>query len=84
MRGHVVFANMCVMTMNVWGTQGKKNFVLVPYSMASSFSFETSGVIDLNSELEMHFSGLGKVKFEFAGNSNIAQIGQMISSCILR
>lgn len=32
----------------------------------------------------MYFSGLGKVRFEFTGQSNIIQIGQIISTYILR
>ncbi len=37
----------------------------------------------MDSELEMYFSGLGKVTFEFTGQSNIVQIGQIISTFIL-
>ena len=40
--------------------------------------------VDLDSELEMYFSGLGKVKFEFSGNSDIVKIGQLISGYILK
>lgn len=36
-----------------------------------SFSVETSGVLDMDSELEMYFCGLGFVKFEFTENSMI-------------
>ena len=37
----------------------------------------------MDSELELYFSSLGKVKFEFSGNSDITQIGKIISSYIL-
>lgn len=37
----------------------------------------------MDSELEMYFSGLGKVKFEFTGRSNIVQIGQIIGTFAL-
>ncbi len=37
----------------------------------------------MDSELEMYFSGLGKVKFEFSGQSNIVQIGQIIANYTL-
>jgi len=55
----------------------------MPYSKIQAFSIETSGVFDLDSELEIYFSGLGKVKFEFSGASDITQIGRTISSFIL-
>ncbi|MBR5799883.1 MAG: PH domain-containing protein, partial [Lachnospiraceae bacterium] len=44
---------------------------------------ETVGVIDLDSELELYFSGLGRVKFEFSGSNDIVKIGQLISGFIL-
>ena len=85
MRDYVVFTNMRVISVNVQGITGKKkDFTSLPYSKVSAYSVETSGAFDLDSELEMYFSGLGKVKFEFTGGSDIVQIGQVISSYILR
>ncbi len=83
-RDYVVFTNKRVISVNVQGMTGKKkDFTSLPYSKVSAYSVETAGVLDLDSELEMYFSGLGKVKFEFTGQSNIVQIGQIISSYIL-
>ena len=45
---------------------------------------ETSGVLDLDSELEMYFSGVGKVKFEFTGKSDIVNIGRLIAEYAFR
>ena len=56
----------------------------MPYSKISVFSIETSGVADIDSELEMWFSGLGKVHFDFTGRSDIIRIGQIIASYSLR
>lgn len=61
----------------------KKDFTSLPYAKISAFSVETAGHFDLDSELELWFSGLGKVKFEFSGNSNIVEIGQIIGSFAL-
>ena len=44
---------------------------------------ETAGTIDLDSELELWFSGLGKVKFEFVSNADVAGICRMISELVL-
>ena len=65
-------------------TGKKKDYTSMPYSKISVFSIETAGMLDLDSELEMYFSGVGKVKFEFSGQSNITQIGQLISMYALR
>lgn len=42
-----------------------------------------SGVFDMDSELEMWFSSVEAVKFEFTRNSDIVRIGQAIGSFIL-
>ena len=66
MRDYCVFTNKRVIAVNVQGMTGKKkDFTSLPYSKVSAYSVETAGVLDLDSELEMYFSGLGKVKFEF-------------------
>ena len=83
-RDYVVFTNKRVIAVNVQGVTGKKkDFTSLPYSKIQAFSVETSGVLDLDSELEMYFSGLGKVKFEFSGASDIVQIGKTIGTFIL-
>ena len=84
MRDYCVFTNKRVIAVNVQGMTGKKkDFTSLPYSKVSAYSVETAGVLDLDSQLEMYFSGLGKVKFEFTGQSNVFQICQIISNFIL-
>ncbi len=84
-RDYVVFTNMRVISINVQGVTGKKkDFTSMPYSKISVFSIETSGVANIDSELEMWFSGLGKVHFDFTGRSDIIRIGQIIASYTLR
>ncbi len=83
-RDYVAFTDKRIIAVNVQGVTGKKkDFTTMPYSKIQSFSVETSGVIDLDSELELYFSGLGRVKFEFSGSNDIVKIGQLISSFIL-
>ncbi len=85
MRDYVVFTNKRVISVNVQGLTGKKkDFTSLPYSKVSAYSVETAGVLDLDSELEMYFSGLGKVKFEFTGKSDIVEIGRCISEYTLK
>ena len=84
MRDYIVFTSKRVISVNVQGVTGKKkDYTSMPYSKIQVFSIETAGVLDMDSELELWFSGLGKVKFDFTGASNIVQIGQLISESIL-
>ncbi|MBC5688717.1 PH domain-containing protein [Mediterraneibacter sp. NSJ-55] len=83
-RDYCIFTNKRLIAVNVQGVTGKKkDFSSLPYSKVVAYSVETAGVFDLDSELELYFSSLGKVKFEFTGSSNIIQIGQTISRYIL-
>lgn len=83
-RDGVVFTNKRIFAINVQGLTGKKkDFTSLPYSKIQAFSVETAGVIDLDGELELWFSGLGKVRFEFTGNTDIATICRAISEQVL-
>lgn len=83
-RDFVIFTDKRIIAVNVQGLTGKKkDFTSLPYSRIQAFSIETAGVLDLDAELEIYFSGLGKVKFEFNGKNDIAEIGKMISTMVL-
>lgn len=83
-RDGVVFTNKRIIAINVQGITGKKkDFTSLPYSKIQAFSVETAGVLDLDSELELWFSGMGKVKLEFVSNANVSAICQMISARVL-
>lgn len=83
-RDGVVFTNKRIFAINVQGITGKKkDFTSLPYSKIQAYSVETAGVLDLDSELELWFSGMGKVKFEFVAQANVAAICRMISEKVL-
>lgn len=84
-RDGIVFTNKRIFAINVQGITGKKkDFTSLPYSKIQSFSVETAGVLDLDSELELWFSGLGRVKFEFTGNADVAGICRIIGGFVLK
>jgi hypothetical protein len=84
MRDYVVFTSKRVVAVNVQGMTGKKrDFSSLPYSKIQAFSVETAGTFDLDAELELWFSGLGKVRLEFKGAADITGIGRMIASKVL-
>lgn len=84
-RDYVVFTNKRVISVNVQGITGKKkDYTSLPYANIVSFSIETAGTLDLDSELELYFSAVGKVRFEFLGDSDIVEIGKAIGAYVLK
>ncbi|MGI6005228.1 MAG: PH domain-containing protein [Christensenellales bacterium] len=79
-RDGVVFTNRRIIAVNVQGMTGKKkDFTSLPYRKIQAFSVESAGVFDLDSELELWFSGMGKVRFEFVSRANVSEICRLIS-----
>ena len=83
-RDGVVFTNKRIFVINIQGVMGRKiDYTSLPYSKIQAFSVETAGVLDLDSALELWFSGLGKVKLEFTAHADVGQICKMISDRVL-
>ena len=83
-RDGVVFTNKRIFAINVQGITGKKkDFTSLPYSKIQAYSVETAGVLDLDSELDIWFSGMGRVRFEFVARANVGDICRMISEKVL-
>lgn len=84
LRDFVVFTNKRIISVNVQGMIGaKKDFTTLPYNRIQSFSIETAGTFDIESELELYFSSLGSVTFEFSRGSDVAQIAKTIANAAL-
>ena len=83
-RDGVVFTSKRIITINIQGITGKKkDFTSLPYNKIQSFSVETAGAFDLDSEQELWFSGMGRVKLEFIGSTDVAHLCKMISEKVL-
>ena len=83
-RDGVVFTTKRIIAINVQGLTGKKqDYTSIPYSKISTFSLETAGLLDLDSELELYMSGVGKVKFQFTASSDVKEICRAISKYTL-
>ena len=83
-RDGVVFTNKRIISINIQGVMGKKkDFTSMPYSKIQAYSVETSGNFFDDSELDLWFSSVGKVRFEFTSNSNILEICKLISNFAL-
>lgn len=89
-RDYVVFTNKRIIAVNVQGITGtKKDFTSLPYSKIQVYSVETAGAaesfigIGADCELDLYFSGLGSVRFEFKHDMNIMEICKVISEYVL-
>ena len=79
-RDFVVFTDKRLIAVNVQGMTGKKrDYTSLPYGRIQAFSVETAGTFDLDSELELWFSGLGKVKLEFGRDVDIRNLSRLLA-----
>ena len=84
MRDSVVFTDKRLISINVQGLTGKKrDYTSLPLGKIQAWSVETAGTFDLDSELDLWFSGLGRVRLEFKGNVDIRHISQLIGHHVL-
>jgi hypothetical protein len=83
-RDFVTFTNKRLIAANVQGITGKKvDFTSLPYNRIQAFSVETAGSFDRDAELDLWFSGLGKVRLEFKADTDIRQLAQLIAGYVL-
>ena len=83
-RDGVVFTNKRVISFNVQGITGKKtDYTSLPYKRVQAFSIETAGMVDLDSELHLWFSSVGRVRFEFARGVDVKKLSTYIADDIL-
>lgn len=84
-RDKVVFTNKRILSINMQGLTGKKvDYTSLPYSKVQAFSVETSGVFDMDCEIELMFSGVaGLVRFEVRGSFDIKGFNRVLSEHIL-
>lgn len=83
-RDGVVFTTKRIIAINIQGLTGKKrDYTSLPFSKIQSFSVETAGHFDLDAELDLWFSGIGAIRFEFAANCDVHYLCRIISDFVL-
>ncbi|MCK5761821.1 MAG: PH domain-containing protein [Candidatus Izimaplasma sp.] len=83
-RDGVVFTTKRIIIINVQGFTGKKvDFTSIPYAKFNAYSVETSGVFDMDAELNIYVSGMGMMTFDFRGRSDIREISKFITQSII-
>ena len=83
-RDKVIFTTKRIIAINVQGFTGKKvDYTSIPYTKIQTYSVETSGTFDMDCEIEVWISSIGKVKFEITGGYDIRNLNRIISEYIL-
>lgn len=78
-RDKVVFTDKKIITLDVQGFTGKKQeFRFFPYSKISSFSVETAGVFDYDSDFKIWVSGVGCFEIKFGTKLDIRALGSFL------
>ena len=82
-RDRVVVTNKKLLTIDTQGITGrKKEYMTVWLSSVTAFSCETSGTFDLDSELKIWSSGVGKLEYQFIKGTDIRELARVLNeSC---
>lgn len=84
LRDSIVFTDKRVITVDVQGFGGKRrDFSSFPYNRVQAFSVGTAKELNVGADLELWFSGLGKVSMSFTGKCDVVGLGKMISAYVL-
>lgn len=79
----VVFTEKRIMTINMKGMFGKKNDITTfPYSKVCFFSCSSDGT--KGGSIALNFGQTESIVFEFTGNSDVVELGKIISSFALK
>lgn len=83
-RDRVLFTDRRMVVINIQGITGKKvEFFTVPYSRISSYSVETTGTFDLESELKIWASGLSGIEIKFLKGIDIREVGRYLTGKLI-
>lgn len=82
-RDRIMFTDRKIITYDVKGITGtKKEYRIFPYSKITSFSVETSGFTDFDSDFKIWVSGVGVFEIKFGSKLDIVALGSFLASKI--
>lgn len=83
-RDYMIFTNKRMIVVDVQGITGKKrDYSSFPYKKIQAFSVKTAGVLDLDTDVDIVFAGLGTIHLEFATSTNVAKLLRLIGGFTL-
>ncbi len=82
-RDRLVVTNKKLLTIDAQGITGrKKEYMTIWLSSVTAFSCETAGTFDLDSELKVWSSGVGKLEYQFIKGTDIRELTKVLNeSC---
>lgn len=79
-RDKVIFTDRKIIAIDIQGLTGKKKeFKMFPYSKITSYSVETAGTFDWDSDLKIWVSGVGVFGIKLGKKIDIQEIGKFLS-----
>ena len=79
-RDKVIFTDRKIIAIDVQGITGKKKeFRMFPYTKITSYSVETAGTFDWDSDLKIWVSGVGTFAVKLGKKIDIIEIGKFLS-----
>ncbi|WP_027624455.1 PH domain-containing protein [Clostridium lundense] len=79
-RDRLIVTNKRLIVIDVQGITGKKKeFMIIPFSKISTFSCESAGTFDIDAEMKVWCSGLGRIEFEFMKGTDIKPLLRILS-----
>lgn len=79
-RDKVIFTDRKIIAIDIQGLTGKKKeFRMFPYSKITSYSVETAGTFDWDSDLKIWISGVGVFGVKLGKKIDIKEIGKFLS-----
>lgn len=79
-RDKVVFTDRKIIAIDIQGLTGKKKeYRMFPYSKITSYSVETAGTFDWDSDLKIWVSGVGVFGVKLGKKIDITEIGKLLS-----
>ncbi|HET8884924.1 MAG TPA: PH domain-containing protein [Salinimicrobium sp.] len=83
-RDRVWFTSKRLITLDVQGFTGsKKEYRIFPYSKITSFSIETAGTFDGDSDFKIWVSGVGVFGIKFKKSLNIKEVARVLSERVI-
>lgn len=79
-RDMVIFTDRKIIAIDVQGLTGKKKeFRMFPYTRITSYSVETAGTFDWDSDLKIWVSGVGVFAVKLGKKIDILEIGKLLA-----
>ena len=79
-RDKVIFTDTKIIAIDIQGLTGKKKeFRMFPYTKITSYSVETAGTFDWDSDLKIWVSGVGTFAVKLGKKIDIIEIGKLLS-----